>query len=282
MNASYLFVALSLGCAGMGVSGDALATANLGGVVSVLAGNGTCNANALVPGDTLQDSFQLDRSTACAGGSASAQVRGSAATGSVGVRATSSGNGLGSSNAAAQVQFSDQWTITAPTGTAWGTINLPVALHLDGTVSSGAQANPTMGGTFLQYVLSIGEPFSFNVLSANGNVTTVGAFSRTFNGVVGLSYSGQPLKIAIAMNLTVPGLFEGTVDFYNTAATSITLPAGFTASTSSGQPLVFAPVPEPASGALLVGGLLTLALIRRAARDKVVVDMRTRQPTPAH
>lgn len=275
MNTSHLFVALSLGCAALGVSGEARATASLGGVVSVLAGNGVCNASALVPGNTLQDSFLLDRSTACAGGSASAQVRGSAATGSVGLRATSSGNGLGSSNAAAQVFFSDQWTITVPAGTPWGTINLPVALHLDGTVSPLANVDAIFGGTFLQYALSIGEPYSFNVLSANGNVTTVGAFSQTYNGVVGFSYSGQPLKVAVELNLFVPGLFEGTVDFYNTAAASITLPAGFTASTSSGLPLIFAPVPEPASGALLAGGLLTLLLVRRAASHKAVVEVPT-------
>jgi len=273
MTARYLLVALSLGCAALGASGGAKASANLGGVVSVLAGNGVCNASALVPGNTLQDSFQLDRSTACAGGSASAEVRGSAATGSVGLRAASSGNGLGSSSAAAQVQFSDQWTIAVPAGTPWGTINLPVALHLDGTVSPGAMVDPGNGGQFLQYALSIGEPYSFNVLSANGQVSTVGAFSQTFDGVVGFSYSGQPLKVAVAMNLIVSGLFEGTVDFYNTAAASITLPAGYSASTSSGLPLIFAPVPEPSSGILIAGGLLTLALVRRAASRRAVVDV---------
>jgi hypothetical protein len=75
------------------------------------------------------------------------------------------------------------------------------------------------------------------------------------------------------MNLFVTGLFEGTVDCYNTAAASITLPAGFTASTSSGLPLVFAPVPEPDTGALLVGGLLTLALVRRAVSHKALVEV---------
>lgn len=274
MSTRYLLVALSLGCAALGASVDAVATANLGGVVSVLAGNGVCNASALVPGNTLQDSFQLDRSTACTGGSASAQVRGSAATGSVGLRVTSSGNGLGSSNAAAQVQFSDQWTIAVPAGTPRGTINLPVALHLDGTVSLGAKVDPGNGGRFLQYALSIGEPFSFNVLSANGQVSTVGAFSQTFNGIVGFSYSGQPLKVAVAMNLTAPGLFEGSVDFYNTASASMTLPAGYSASTSSGIPLVFAPIPEPSHAALLAGGLLALALVRRAAGRGAGLDAR--------
>lgn len=251
-----------------------MATANLGGVVSVLAGNGVCNASALVPGNTLQDSFQLDRSTTCAGGSASAEVRGSAATSSVGLRVASSGNGLGSSSAATQVQFSDQWTIAVPAGTPWGTINLPVALHLDGIVSPGAKVDPGSGGQFLQYALSIGQPYSFDVLSANGQVSTVGAFSQSINGVVGISYSGQPLKVAVAMNLIVTGLFQGSVDFYNTAAASMTLPAGYSASTSSGLPLVFAPVPEPSHGALLAGGLLALALVRRIAGRRAAVGVR--------
>jgi len=271
MRTPHLLVALSLGCGILGASPDALATANLGGVVSVLAGNGVCNASALVPGNTLQDSFQLDRSTACLGGLASAQVRGNAATGSVGLRVTSLGNGLGSSNAAAQVQFSDQWTIAVPAGTPWGAINLPLTLRLDGTVSPGAKVDPGNGGQFLQYALSIGEPYSFNVLSGNGQLSTVGVFSQTFNGVVEFVYSGQPLKVAVEMNLTAPGLFEGSVDFYNTATASMRLPAGYSASTSSGLALVFAPIPEPSHGVLLAGGLLALALARRATGNEAAL-----------
>ena len=273
MTARYLLAALSLGSATLGASGVAMAPANLGGVVSVHANSGVCNASALIPGNTLQDSFQLDRSTACAGGSASANIRASAASGSVGVRATSLGNGLSSSSATAVVQFSDEWTITVPAGTPRGTINLPMALHLDGTVSPGAKVNPLYGGRFLEYVLSIGEQFSFNVLGANGHVSTFGAFSQTFNGVVGFSYSGQPLKVALKMNVSIPGLLEGSIDFYNTAAASMTLPAGYSASTSSGIPLVFAPIPEPSNGALLTGGLLALALVRRVTGRRVAVGV---------
>lgn len=264
MNAKLILATLTLGCVSMGVTGVAEATANLGGVVSLVGGSGNCNVSALVSGNTPQDSFHLDRSTACIGSSASAEVRGSAATGSVGLRATSSGNGFGSSEAAAQVQFSDQWTISVPAGTANGTINLPLSLHLDGIISAGAKFDP-LYGSFLHYSMSIGVPFSFNVLSAYGKVSTIGAFSQTFNSVVAFQYTGQPLKVAVEMNLFVPALLEGTVDFYNSGTASIVLPDGFSAKTSSGLPLVFAPVPEPSNGALLAGGLLMLALIRRGA-----------------
>jgi hypothetical protein len=63
----------------------------------------------------------------------------------------------------------------------------------------------------------------------------------------------------------MPGLTEGALDFYNSAAASILLPAGFSATTSSGLPLVFAPtpVPEPSPAALLLAGLACVGLARR-------------------
>jgi hypothetical protein len=85
---------------------------------------------------------------------------------------------------------------------------------------------------------------------------------QTFNGVVAFSYTGQPLPVAVSMSLSVPGLFNGSVDFYNTAWIAMSLPAGFSATTSSGLPLVFAPVPEPSSGVLFGAGLALLLLAR--------------------
>jgi hypothetical protein len=243
------------------LSARAGATASIGGTVSVVAGSGVCSNSAQVPGNTAQNSFLLSRSTACSGGSASVSLQGSAATASVGLLATSSGSGIGSSQAAGQVLFSDQWQIAVPAGTPFGTINLPVSLALDGVVSPGAQVDPTVG-RFIDYSLSIGVPFSFNVLSAVGSVTTDGVFAKTFNGVVGFGYSGQPLKVAVSMSLITSGLFNGTVDFYNTAAISMTLPPGYSATSSSGLPLVFAAVPEPAGGAMLAAGLALLVAQR--------------------
>ena len=58
-------------------------------------------------------------------------------------------------------------------------------------------------------------------------------------------------------------VFEGVLDFYNSAAASIQLPAGYSATTSSGLPLVFAPVPEPSLTALLAAGLVLVLLTPR-------------------
>ena len=52
---------------------EAAASAALGGVVSVLAGSGSCNDSKLVPGNTLQDTFALSGAAACSSHSATQQ-----------------------------------------------------------------------------------------------------------------------------------------------------------------------------------------------------------------
>ena len=246
----------------IGVAGPAAATASIGGVVSLVGGSGLCNVSALVPLDTLQDSFLLSRATGCAGTLSDAQLRSSAATASVGMRAASSGNGLGSSQVAAQVRLGDQWQIAVPAGTPLGPITLPVSLHLEGSVSPGAVYGFQFG-RFLDYTMNIGLPFSFNAFQANGSIATTGAFAQTFSGNVTWQYTGQPLQAAIELSLSLFGLNEGVLDFYNSAAASIQLPAGYSATTSSGLPLVFAPVPEPSPTALLAAGLVFVLLAPR-------------------
>lgn len=243
-------------------AGPAAATASIGGVMSLVGGAGGCNVSALVPLDTLQDNFVLSRATGCAGTSSDAQIRGSAATASVGLRAASSGNGLGSSQVAAQVRLADQWLISVPAGTPLGTLVLPVALHLEGSISLAASYGFQFN-SFLQYTMNIGPPGSFNALQANGAIATTGAFAQTFSGNVAWQYTGQPLQAAIELSLFMPGLNEGTLNFYNSATASIQLPAGYSATTSSGLPLVFAPVPEPSPAALLVAGLVFVLLAPR-------------------
>jgi hypothetical protein len=201
----------------------ASATAMLGGVVSMVAGSGTCHYNKLVPLDTRQDTFALSGATSCSGGSTSVDLHGEAATGTVGLRATSSGNGLGSSQAAAQVYFSDLWQISVPTGAAVGTYTIPVSLTLEGSISPAALSH---FNRFMDYNLSIRDLYSGlstnAVFEANGSITSTGVFSQTFSGNIDFRYFGPgsalPMTAEVIASLFLPGLDEGVVDFYNTAS----------------------------------------------------------------
>jgi hypothetical protein len=264
MNQPRTLMSLVLVCSALSVAHSAAATATSGGSISLVGGAGACNVAASVPLNTPQDNFGLSRATGCAGTSSSAQLRASAATASVGLRAASSGNGLGSSQVSAQVSLEDQWRISVPAGTPLGPLTLPVSLHLEGSISPAAVVGFQFGSRFLDYFLYIGPPASIFSLQASGSITTTGAFAQTFTGNVTWQYTGQPLEAAIGLSLFVPGFNEGALDFYNSAAASVLLPAGYSATTSSGLPLVFAPVPEPSPPALLLAGLACVWLWRGA------------------
>ena len=218
-----------------------------------------------MPLNTLQDAISLSAATACNGGTAAADIHGEAATGSIGVRATSSGNGFGSSMAVASVGLNDYWLITAPPGIAANTsVRIPVTIKVDGVISPGASFDPVYGA-FLAFNMNISD--HYNALSptgqfvARGTVATSGSFSRTFTGNVDLFYFGPnslPIRADIALSLDVVSLLEGSVDFYNTASIALTLPAGFSAATSAGLPLLLAPVPERETWLMLFAGLATL------------------------
>ena len=200
---------------------------------------------------TAQDTFALSAVTACNGGSASADARGDAATASVGLRGTSSGNGVGSSQAGGLVQFTDHWLLTPPVGTGTGTIiNIPVTITLEGSVSAGAVFDAAFG-RFLDYDLTISDKYGplnpGGSFAALGRISASGVFSQTFSGSVDFYNSGStalPMTAVVSMNLFLVSLQEGTVDFFDTASISMVLPSGFSATTSSGLPLVFAPVPS--------------------------------------
>lgn len=248
------------------VGNQAHATATLGGVVSLVGGSGACNFSQLVPLNTQQDTFVLNGATGCLGTSSSVDLHGEAATGTIGLRATSSGNGLGSSQAAAQVYYSDHWLLTPPAGLANGTYSIPVSLTLEGNISPGALYGFQFN-RFLDYSLSVRDLYAgispSTLFSVNGSISTTGAFTQTFNGNVNFRYFGPgsalPMTAEVIASLSLPGLNEGVVDFYNTASISMQLPSGFSAATSSGLPLVFPPVPEPRTSAMMFVGLGLLA-----------------------
>jgi len=130
---------------------------------------------------------------------------------------------------------------------------------------------------FLDYGLSVRDLYAglsaTTLFAANGAISTTGAFTQTFNGNVNFRYFGPgsalPMTAEVVANLFLPGLDEGVVDFYNTASISMQLPSGFSATTSSGLPLVFAPVPEPRTNAMMLAGLGLLAWRARRQHTKV-------------
>ena len=276
MNTSNTLRSLAMACVAVLASTEAAATARLGGTISLQGGYlGSCNVRSLVPTDTAQDSFALAAATLpCLGDSSSVQIRGEAATASIGLRAVSIGDGLGSSKAAAGVSFVDEWRIGVPAGTPIGLISLPVSLRLDGNISPGALWAFNQN-RYLEYSLSIGD-FAGNggvgrAFMVNGRLAASGNFSQTFQGNVAFSNlgAGAPPTAQVSLLLLVPGLIEGQIDFYNTASASVTLPPGYTATTSSGLQLVFAPVPEPATTALmLLGGVALLCMARHRAAGR--------------
>lgn len=246
--------------------GDAAATARTGGVIALIGGAGACNKNQFVPLDTQQDNFALSESTACNGSSASGAMHSSAATASAGLRAAASSGPLppGSGQTSAQISFMDTWTLGVPTGTPTGTFLIPVSLHLDGVIAPGSVFHPAYG-RFIDYGLTVRDSYTFGVpaaiLSASGSISATGNFAQTFSGNVAFRYWGPgslPSLAEVSINLYVPGLIDGALDFYNTASITMDLPSGFTATTSSGIPLIFPAVPEPTTSLLLAAGAALL------------------------
>jgi len=256
------------------VSTDARALGLLGGTISLTMapGLGACNASAQVSTSTPQDTFALAVATPslpiCAGQSATGSMHAEAATRSIGLKLTASGP---QTTAAAQVSFVDSWIITPPAGTPAGLITMPVSFALEGLVAPGSTFS---FGRFVDYVFTISDPNSgagnplqnFQVI---GQVTTTGVSVLNFNGNVSFRNFNQvslPMTAMVEMTLSAPQLDAGSIDFYNTAVASIALPPGFAATSSSGIPLVFAPVPEPSAVALWALGLAAVGFMLRRHR----------------
>ena len=249
----------------------AQATAYLGSTIGLVDGTSPCSRSAQIPNTTQQDTLHLALS-AC--GTQSAEARG-AATGVLGLRASSAGGTSGIRATSASISLLDHWVIAVPPGTANGSVfTIPVTLKIDGAVSAGAVHDARSPG-FLQYTVSVIDFYGSGPgFFAQDYIGATGPFAQTLTGSVTFNYLGAavPSTLEVSMDLSIPALYDGTVDFYNTAALSLGLPPGFTATTSSNIPLVALPndppptgaVPEP--GTLTLGGIGLLALVGRTRR----------------
>lgn len=268
-----------------GTAGLAHATAQLGGALS-LGVNGGCRFDALVPLTTLQDTFVLAGATpslpGCGGLSVSGALRGDAASPAVGLKIVASGP---NTPAAAQVSLVDEWIITPPAGTAAGPVLFPVILTLDGLVAPGSVFQAATG-RFLDYTLAISDKYNgldpLYKFRTDSQITTTGPASLSFSGTVAIrnyNTAAIPMTAVVQLGLSVPNLLAGTVDVFNTASLTMTLPPGFTAVTSSGLPLRFAtPVPEPGTNALWALGLFAIGVaVRQRWKAPVATDRHDRR-----
>ena len=250
--------------------------ATIGGVASSVVGSSPFNVDGCqsiksVPLDTVQDSFSLGSSIACRGESASVNLRGNAATASIGLQALANSGADRGAQANALVGLSDRWTFVLPGSVKTGTIlTIPVSFILHGTVGSGSSPAGSPF-PFLDYVYSIIDPQQgFSQFQETGSIKSPGVFAETFSGPIKLINRGPGLGMIadVEMSLSVPGLTTGSVDFLNTAEISLLLPDGVSVRTSSGVPIDFdtaSKIPEPGTWALLAGplGWLISRMIRR-------------------
>jgi hypothetical protein len=131
------------------------------------------------------------------------------------------------------------------------------------------------------YGLNICDKFGIgspgHVISANGQISSTGAVALSWSGNLALFHSrlaAGPFVATTEMNLFVPALLEGLLDFSKAASISLDLPAGYTAKTSSGLPLFVnvtppATVPVPAALGLMMSGLAPLSIGALRGRNAV-------------
>jgi hypothetical protein len=151
--------------------------------------------------------------------------------------------------AAAGLGLIDLWTIGVPLGTPIGTaFTLRVAFLPEGDVSPGASFGAGFG-RFLDYSILLSQFGSVSGLfQTTGQVVSTGHFDQTFAGRVSFTNFGPtvPTIADFEMQLFVPALTQGDIDFLHTLLASVALLPGSTTTSSSGTPLfVTSPCPSP-------------------------------------
>lgn len=245
------------------VSNPASATASVQGLVSAIFTERAGSCNNFVKQDPIrQDFLDLSLSAPCSNGTVGGSIEADASAASVGLRLTSSGTGLGY----ASVYLADDVILTPPRGTTVGTFTIPVTFQLKGEIDKRTkmQEDPF----FLAYGFAGRGTFFFgDSYVENGFVEDTGKFELTTGfELKSSSYWGTQNQISAyyRIELRVPGMLEGNIDFFDTAFASFSLPEGWTGKTSSGLTLT-SPIPEPSSALMFALGVGFLAR-RRLAR----------------
>jgi hypothetical protein len=231
------------------------------GTVSVYAGGGMCSDSDQ---DNLSPNPIATTSAFCVaqdGSSASGGTVADLAAGKVGL-AISTSPLPSSAGGAAMSGLTDRLTFTVAGGIEPNEdLLVGVTFTLAGELSPDA-AFDFQFGRFLDYSFAFSDSYSLaadHFFSASGSVDSTSFTSpQVFTNVV--KVRGAFLTADVGMNLSLPGIHQGSVDFLNSATIALDLPPGVTFTSASG---VFLTAPEPGAFARAAGVLLPLWVVAR-------------------
>jgi hypothetical protein len=238
---------------------------SVGGTVSIFAGVPNCNDSDQVVNAQLPSATTAAGCTATNGASASGSSLADLTTGSVGLEFLAIPVAGGYAGGAGQSSLTDQLHFSVAGGIGQDEdLLVDVTFTLDGALSPDALFDPSYG-RYLDYSLHFYDFASFDpdhALTALGTVTTTPFLGPlTFSKVVKIR--GAFLTANVSLDLFVPGIIQGSVDFLNGATIALDLPPGVTFTSQSGA---FLTAPEPGATSLAAATLATFAALARRRR----------------
>lgn len=195
--------------------------------------------------------------------------------------------------------FIDNLGLSAPANAVVGP-PVPVTLRMNVSGSFAGFLSSMDNTSYLQVLASgalVKSQVDFSWEGREGPNGTIDATATTLGTVTNLSVDPHQLHALLSatvlvkpgdlvnvhahmMSKSAAGTFaSGTVDFDHTATLSIELPEGYTITSQSGV-LLSAPVPEPATGALLLCGCIVLAFFQSRQRPRGVGEFVRRDAAP--
>ncbi|HTW66348.1 MAG TPA: hypothetical protein VME17_17115 [Bryobacteraceae bacterium] len=249
---------------------------------------GLTSATSQVSSTNNNDGYPWCIPSGCVSGTltGSALATANLATGSVGVSADSDiiGNSLAESQTSSTAELTDQLTFYVANATASTVTDIGVEFTISGVASPGAPLTPgvagpsvnmsgdlTLGAASAEYLYNdaAGDPADGTVFDGgwvSDSIVSQTPDSFIFTGVYQLT--GPSAVVPITLYMTCGAENGGTCDYADTGAVSFDLPTGVSFTSASGvfltEPL--ASTPEPASEAIVLGGLFFAALVLRGRR----------------